>query len=181
VIWNNTKTSAQRDPTPATFVKATRRLSNPRRATAGHSLPEAIIAVSLVGMMLVSLYAGFSSGFTLVRSARENLRATEILTQRTEMLRLCNWSQLHDKKYLRSTFTERYDPAGSNNERGTVYWGTVELSTPEDFPAAYRDRMRLVTISLTWTNLNAQKPIVSQRQIQTCVSRHGLNGLFTGQ
>lgn len=161
-------------------MKTTRRVRKHCRATAGHSLPEAIVAVSLVGMMLISLYAGFSTGFRLVRCARENLRATEILTQQTELLRLCNWSQLHDKKYLRRTFTERFDPSGSSDDtRGTVYYGTVELTSPGDFPAAYRDNLSLVTISLTWTNLNAATPIVSARQVQTCVSRFGLNGLFS--
>lgn len=146
---------------------------------AGHSLPEAIVAVSLVGMMLVSLYAGFSTGFTLVRSARENLRATEILTQRTELIRLCSWSQLQDHKYLGSKFTERYNPAGASDDtRGTLYWGTVELGTPENLPAAYRDNIRLVTISLKWTNWNASPPIASQRDVQTCVSRYGLTGLY---
>lgn len=153
------------------------------RSTAGHSLPEAIIAVSLVGMMMVSLYAGFSSGFTLVRSARENLRATEILTQRMEALRLYNWNQLRDpKNYLRTNFTETYNPQGAaDGTEGTVYWGEIGVSEPDDFPPAYKDRVRLVTISLTWTNLNAQTPIVSRRQVQTCVSRYGLNGLFTGK
>jgi Tfp pilus assembly protein PilV len=154
-----------------------------RRTSSGHSLPEAIVAVCLAGMMLISLYAGFSTGFTLVRSARENLRATEILTQRTEALRLYNWSQLNDaKNYLRTTFTERYNPAGETNGTcGAVYHGTVELDVPADLPAAYRDRLRLVTLTLTWTNQNAQKPIVSRRQMQTYVSRYGLNGLFTLQ
>jgi hypothetical protein len=142
----------------------------------GHSLPEVIIAVSLVGMMLVSLYTGFSSGFTVLRSARENLRAAEILNRHAEHFRLYTWSQLLDSEnFVPATFIETSDLGESlTASAGVVYAGTVEVSTPMDLPAAYRDRMRLVTISLTWTNLNGNTPVVNQRQIQTCVSRYGM-------
>jgi hypothetical protein len=152
------------------------------RATAGHSLPEAIFAVSLVGLMLVSLYTGFSSGFAVLRAARENLRATEILNRHTERLRLYTWNQLLDpQNFLRPTFVETSEPnALTADSTGVVYAGTVELSTPMDWPAAYRDRMRLVTISLTWTNLNGNTPVVSQRQVQTCVARYGMQSYVIG-
>ena len=78
------------------------------KGESAHSLPEAIIAALVVGTMLVSLYAGFSSGFTIVQSAREELRATQIILARMESIRLYTWSQLHDtNNFLKPTFVPR--------------------------------------------------------------------------
>jgi len=146
------------------------------RARAGHSLPETVIAVALVGVMFTSLYAGFGSGFAILRAARENMRATEILNQQTERLRLLNWSQVLDADhFLPSPFFEPLNPQNpSASADGAVFLGTIEASTPTDWPAAYQDRGRLITITLTWTNLGSSKPIVNRRQVQTCVARYGM-------
>jgi hypothetical protein len=146
------------------------------RTSAGHSLPEAIMAVSLVGVMFISLYAGFSSGFAILRAARENLRATEILNQQTERLRLLNWSQVLDADtFLPPTFVASLNPVDSpTNPEGLVFQGTIEAATPTDWPVAYRDQARLITITLTWTNLSGSKPMVNRRQVQTCVARYGM-------
>src|SRR5467141_1260094 len=60
----------------------------------GHSLVEVMVALSVLGFMVVSLYAGFSSGFAVLRVARENLRATQILQERMEVLRLIKWDDV---------------------------------------------------------------------------------------
>ena len=39
-----------------------------------------------MGIVLVTLYAGFSSGFSVVRLNREDLRATQILEEKMESL-----------------------------------------------------------------------------------------------
>lgn len=145
------------------------------RAAAGHSLPEAVIAVSLVGVMFISLYAGFTTGFGILRSARENIRATEILNAQTERIRLLNWEQVLDPDYMPSTFVQPFYPAeNSENPSGTIFHGRIETSAMMDWPAAYRDRGRLITITLTWTNSEGSTPLVHQRQVQTCVARYGM-------
>lgn len=145
------------------------------RAAAGHSLPEAVIAVSLVGVLFISLYAGFSCGFAILRSARENIRATEILNAQTERIRLLNWNQVLDPThYLPSDFIQPFNPDDAANPSGPVYYGKIETGIPTDWPAAYQDRGRLITITLTWTNSDRSNPIVQQRQAQTCVARYGM-------
>ena len=163
-------------------MRVTIRNQQTGRAVSGHSLPEVIFAVSLVSMMFVSLYGGFSSGFAIVRSARQNLRATEILTRQTERLRLLNWNQILDtENFLRPNFVETYDPNDSpTNPDSLAFFGTIESSTPTDWPAGYRDRVRLITITLTWTNMIGSTPIVNQRQVQTCVARYGLQSYIAG-
>ncbi len=150
----------------------------------GFSLTEAIVAVALVGTMLVSLYAGFSSGFAILRSTRENMRATQILVQRMEAIRLYTWSELlYTNNFNNTTFVESYDPmnALSGGDGGTVYSGSIELSVPTGLPAAYRDNVRLVTISVYWTNNLGSQPVVLDRQMQTCVARYGMQSYVYGK
>jgi len=159
------------------FVKLTAPKPDAARRESAQNLPEAIIAVALVGTMLVSLYAGFSSGFTIVRSTRENLRATQILVQRMEAIRLYTWNELlYTNNFNNTTFVESYDPLGalSGTGGGTVYSGTILLDVPDDLPAAYRSDMRTVTISVFWTNNLGGEPVTHSRQMQSCVARFGL-------
>lgn len=154
-----------------------------RRAEAAHSLPEAIIAVLVIGVMLISLYAGFSSGFSIVQSSREELRATQILQQRLETIRLYRWSQLLDtNNYLTPTFVEYLAPSGQTNPAGgVVYAGTITLRPPPDLPAAYRDHLREVTVKVYWTNQSGSTEIVRSRQMQTYVARHGMQNYLLRQ
>ena len=156
-----------------------------RRLQAAHSLPEAVIAVLIVGTMLVSLYAGFMSGFAVVQLARENLRATQITLQRMESMRLYTWSQLlNTNDYLKPTFMEYFDPlALTNHGNGVVYSGNVSVSMPANLPAeaVYSNDLRLVTVSLYWTNYSGNTEIVRRRELQTLVARHGIQNYLLGR
>ena len=154
-----------------------------QRVQAAHSLPEAVIAVLILGTMLVSLYAGITSGFAVVKLARENLRATTITLQRMESVRLYTWRQLlNTNVYLKPTFVEYLDPYGETNQSNeTVYSGSVILSRPADFPAAYSNDVRMVTVSVYWTNYNGNTEIVRGRQLQTLVARHGIQNYILGR
>src|SRR5439155_19388702 len=62
-----------------------------KRAAARHqafTLMEVMLAVVIVGVEFVSLYVAISQGFALVQSARENLRATQIMHEQVEIIRL---------------------------------------------------------------------------------------------
>ncbi len=63
-------------------------------------------------------------GFAMVRSSREDVRATQIMLQKMETLRLYTWSQLQDNTYLVPNFTERFNPSATN---GTLYYGTIAV------------------------------------------------------
>ena len=153
------------------------------RALRAYTFAEVLVAVLILGLMLSSLYASFSSGFTIMRSARENLRATQILLQRMEAIRLFNWRQVLDTtNYLKPTFVDYYDPLGAtNNTLGASYRGFVSPpSIPTDVPVAYRDNMRAVTLTLYWTNHNGNQAIVHKRQMQTRVARYGMQNYLWG-
>jgi Tfp pilus assembly protein PilV len=146
------------------------------RSNEGYTLAEAMVATFVLGIVVVSLYAGFASGFAVVQAARENLRASQIMVQKMETVRLFKWSQVTSTNYIKPTFTEYYDPIGAKTGNGgTIYSGSISLDTAT-VPPAYRNNMRAVTVTLNWTNSTGKTsaPLVRSRQMQTYVARYGL-------
>lgn len=139
------------------------------------------MAALVLGLMGFSLFACFSSGFNIVKSSRENLRATQIMLQRIEAIRLFTWNQVLDTtNYLKPTFTDYYDPQSSVTNEGSIYSGFITSSIPTDLPVAYQSNMRTITITLYWTNYNGTQQVVRSRQVATRVARYGMQNYIWG-
>jgi len=153
-----------------------------RRSTGAFSLPEVVIAAVIIGTLLVALYASFTAGFAVMKSARENLRATQILVQRAEVIRLYNWTQIRDtSKYLKPNFVEYYDPSGATNGKvGTVYVGTVQTNSANLPGTSYANNAIAITISVFWTNRIGKTNVTFSRQLQTIVARYGVQNYVFG-
>lgn len=143
----------------------------------GYSLIEVVIGVAIVGITFVSLYAGMSGGFAVTELSRENLRATQIILERLEGIRLYNWNQLCYSNsvypgYLPTKFTNYYYPLATNGEsKGIMYVGTMTVTNASLVPAAsYGDSMRKVIVSVTWTNGG----VARTRTMSTYASKNGL-------
>jgi len=137
-------------------------------APAGFTLVEAAVATGVIGVMLVSLYSGFSMGFGAVAIARENERATQILVQKLETVRLYTWTQLNTTNFIPGTFQETLDPDDTNH-LGLVFTGSVSIAS-SPITCAYSNSIKLVTVGLNWTSAKTSH----QRQVQTLVSQYGL-------
>ena len=146
------------------------------------TIAEILVTVFLLAVATLSLYAGFTSGFMLVDSARNELRATQILTQKAEALRLCSWSSLTNCPI---SFVEQYDSPSngiSTVAAGTVYVGTVttNVATPIPDTCGYKTNMCMATISLFWTNVYGKQVVVHNRSLQTLISRYGIQNYIWG-
>jgi prepilin-type N-terminal cleavage/methylation domain-containing protein len=141
------------------------------------TIAEVLVAVCILGIAAISLYGGFATGFMLVDSTRQELRATQILTQKAEALRLCSWSSLTN---FPVTFSESYDPTSPN--AGILYVGTVTTDAATVIPnsAAYRSNMCTATINLYWTNYSGTRKIVHNRTSQTLIARYGIQNYVWG-
>ena len=159
-----------------------------RRQRAGDSmaftLVEVMVAVFILGVAMLSLYAGFASGFMLVNSAREELRASQILTQKAEAIRLCTWSSLTNCPI---SFSETYDlasgpGAGNNVAGGTLFVGTVTTNAASSIPdtCAYKSNMCMATVTLYWTNTYGKQTVVHTRTLKTLVARYGIQNYIWG-
>ena len=148
-----------------------------RRPEAAFSLAEVVVGAMLVTITFVSLYAGISSGFAVTRVARENLRATQIMLEKMEGIRLYNWGQIVYSNMIPLTFTSYYYPLTNSGEsRGIPYVGRITI-TNAPFPApapSYANDMRLISVQVWWTNMLGTNAIVRTRQMQTLVGRIGL-------
>ena len=160
---------------------------SPTRASlleTGYTFVEVLVAAGILGFVGASLYAAFAAGFCIIQSTRENLRATQIMVQKLEAVRLFTWSQINDStNYLKPTFVEAYDPLGTtHNSGGARYTGYLQASLPPagDLPEAYRTNMRTVTVSLYWTNYSGAKRIVHAREMETRVARNGMQNYVWG-
>jgi type II secretory pathway pseudopilin PulG len=145
-----------------------------RGRPAAYTITEVMVAVGVIGVLFMSLYLAFSAGFSVIRVARENLRATQIMMQRMETVRLYTWSQLLDSSYFKTNFTDPYAPLG------TTYYGNIAPEIPVNMGSPnYLTNMRTITISVRWTNGTAN-PMPHLRQMQTRVARFGIQNYVFG-
>src|SRR4029079_7472565 len=105
------------------------------RRKGGFTLLEGIVGVGALGFLITALYSGMTSGFSVVRFARENLRATQVLQEKFESMRLYTWDQVNSTNFVPPTFTA---PMYGTGSAGAVYEGTVTISRPA-LTEAYAD------------------------------------------
>jgi len=145
------------------------------RSQAAFTLAEVVIAVGILGVSFVSLYAGMTAGFAMTQSSRENLRATQIMVERMEGIRLFNWDQLTVDDLVPTKFTTRYYPGvGGRRASGIAYTGTISITNLASMrfsPAkSYDDKMRVVTVEVSWLSGDVRRT----RSMRTLVSKDGL-------
>jgi len=144
--------------------------------TGAFTLMEVVVAAMVLMTISVAFYLGLSSCFSVVKASREEVRATQIMTQKLEAVRLCTWSELTN-----FSFKEPYDPSGTtNNASGVYYYGNVTKSAAATIPntVSYLNNMCLVTASLTWTN--SRGTAVYKRKMETHYARYGLQSYIWG-
>jgi type II secretory pathway pseudopilin PulG len=146
-----------------------------QRRAAAFTLAEVMVAVALGGIMLTALFAGLTFGFGAVKLAREDLRATQILVEQTESVRLTPYSSL--KSYTTNTCFDPVDQASGSG--GTVYSISITTNSPSKADLAplganpasfYYTNMLKITATATWTNAN----IARTRTLVTYAAKFGV-------
>ena len=143
---------------------------------AGVSLIETLVAMAVTTLVAVGLYLGISAGFTVVEVSRENLRATQILLEKMETIRLYSWDQINSNGFVPTSFTAPFMPGRTNSgTNNLVYEGRVTIadvggSATPFTSETYTNSMRMVIVDLTWRSAGRQH----SRQMRTYLSRYGL-------
>ena len=158
------------------------------RERRAYTFVEVMVAVAVVGVMVVSLYLCIATSFSIIQQTRENLRASQIMMQRVETVRLYTWDQLRNVTVparFQTNFTEVYDPLSVTNGTGggVVYAGGVSVTVPPPVLAGitYRSNVALVSVTIRWTNLNGSVKLPHVRQFQTLVAKSGMQKYVYGQ
>src|SRR5687767_15976905 len=135
-----------------------------------YSMVELLVAMAVLGVMFVSLYSGFSAGFAIIELARENLRATQILQEKMETIRLYTWDQINTAGFIPTNFVESFYAVGTNtNVAGLSYTGSVTIaSAPVN--SSYSNELKSVNIEVRWKSAG----VVRKREMSTLVTRNGL-------
>jgi prepilin-type N-terminal cleavage/methylation domain-containing protein len=137
------------------------------RGRRGFTLVEAVVAILVIGIMVLTLYSAMTTGFFSIRLARENLRATQVILEKMEVIRLLTWDQLN-AGILPSTFTASYNPADPQEK--TIYNGTISVTSINPATRNYHPDMRRITVTIKWDSAGLPR----QRELSTYMARAGI-------
>jgi type II secretory pathway pseudopilin PulG len=139
-----------------------------RRKLAAFSLIEATVGMAVMGTVIGAMLSGITTGTFTMRMARENLRATQIMLEKVETIRLYSWDQINSNGFIPTSFTNTYDPQGLPDV-GLSYIGTMTI-VPAPISSSYSNDMRKITVHLSWQTRGLQR----DREFSSYISRNGL-------
>lgn len=154
------------------------------RRRRGFTIPEVVIGTVILVIGYVGLYGAMAFGRTMVKNSRENLRATEIMDEKMEQIRLYDWQEITNNVvggYMDPTpFPQYYDPSNTNHP--PVYWCQMFVTNmPSGFPSSYSSSMCMVSVVVLWTNYNGGTSITTHaRTNQTYVAGSGIQNYVFG-
>lgn len=155
------------------------------QAQEGFTLVEALVSVLLISFLVVSLSAGIAFGFKNDQLTREDARATQMLNEKIDKLRLLTWDQLNDKTITPDSFYCAFNPEDPTlgNEGVTNlkdfnnyttnqlnYAGSILLTNgPSD--VVYGTNMLSLTVTLRWTSSTG---LSRTRSMTTYIAKYGI-------
>src|SRR5580765_2676209 len=116
----------------------------------GTSIMEVVISTLILSIMAAGFMGCFGYGFYVMELARENQRATQLILEKFETIRLYNWDQVLTPGFIPDSFDDVYDPQSGGG--GVAYHGTVTVRNVP-FNTSYKANMRELVVTLTWTSL----------------------------
>ena len=146
----------------------TQKEQSKRGNAAGYTMIEVLVTGVVMAVMFVSLYSGFSAGFAVIQLAREDLRATQILQEKMETIRLYTWDQINQNGFIPTNFLENFYATGTNVS-GLNYTGKVVIANAP-ITESYSNDIKNVTITVEWSSAG----VMRTREMSTFVTRNGL-------
>lgn len=135
----------------------------------GLTLVDVIMSTAIISVMTIGLVGSLTYGFFVMQMARENQRATQILLEKVETIRLYSWDQVNSNGFIPATFLDVYDPQAPSGQQGVVYDGRVTIGQFTN-GVSYATNMRLVTVTLNWNTRNIHR----SRSVNTYIARDGV-------
>ena len=143
-----------------------------RRRCGALNLVEVVVAMAILGIGIVAIYSALLSSLRVSKLSRENLRATQVMVELMDTLRLYSWDQITDPTFTPKKFEIEYDPVGATNGGSSPFVYKCQMNVrkgPND--VTYRDKMKTVTLNIEWRNDSQDK---RSRTFVTYVTRNGL-------
>ena len=147
------------------------------RREAGDSFAKLLTGIAILSVAATGLYGALAPAYRVIRSTRQNLRASQVVMQKAEALCLITQGQIGDtNNSSRPLFVEPSNPRRATHSSGGVqYAGYLSAGAPAAAkqPGAFRSPKQPVTVTLCWTNLDGGKPIVNRREVQARLAPNG--------
>jgi hypothetical protein len=143
-----------------------------RKFNLGVTLMEVIMATGIIAITGAGVISSINYGLWIMRLARENQRATQVMLEKVEAIRLYNWTQVTNDSFIPDSFTAPYDPTVSANQ-GLTYYGTMSVTSPTFSGTApsYLASLRQFNVTLVWTNSGG---LTHTRSLSTFVAQNGI-------
>jgi prepilin-type N-terminal cleavage/methylation domain-containing protein len=149
------------------------KIRSTNHSTRAVTLIEVLMATVIIAILGSGVISSINYGLFIMRITRENQRATQVMLERLESIRLYNWDQVTNNGFVPVVFSEAYDPSAPTNAQGIIYYGTMAIASPvfSGTTPSYADTMRQFTVTLQWTNAGA---VAHTRTINTYVAQNGM-------
>ena len=136
---------------------------------------EVVMATGIIAITGAGVISSVNYGLFIMRMARENQRATQILMERAEALRVFSWNDITNTtagngwNTLTNQFTDWYTPTSATGGLGAVYSGYITNFTPT-LSTGYDTNMREIDITVIWSTAG----VARSRTLTTFVARDGI-------
>jgi type II secretory pathway pseudopilin PulG len=146
------------------------RINCGRKPESGMTLVDLVMAIGVLGIMAGGVFGSFRYGFFTLQLVRENQRATQIILEKVETIRLYSWDQVNTPGFIPQDLDpEYYDPQAPVGQQGVTYNGTVRVE-PCGLTSSYAAHMRQITVTLSWTT----RDIPHTRSLTTFIAKDGV-------
>jgi type II secretory pathway pseudopilin PulG len=135
-----------------------------KAAQLAFTLIDVMVGMGVLGIVLISLFASFTFGFSQVRRFREELSATQILQEKAEAVRVYNWDQITNPAFVPTNFNSTF------GDKTNFFSGTVIIKPINISNTTYSADLRQILITVTW----ASNQIKRTNSTRTFVSKVGL-------
>lgn len=141
-----------------------------RKSQAGLTLVELVVATAILLTTVAGVMGCVSYAFFVTQIVRENQRATQIVLEKAEILRLYTWDQVNTPGFIPATFTDVYNPQ-STDSQGTTYNGTLTIMPYPGGAADYTTNVKQLVITLQWTTGDR---VPHTRTLATLIAKDGI-------
>lgn len=143
----------------------------------GITFIDVLMATAVITIMCLGVVGSLTYGFYTMQMARENQRATQVMLEKVETLRLYNWDQINSNGFIPTNWTDVYDPQAASGWQGVSYNGQLTISPftnatsgSVSTPPTYSTNLRQITLTVTWKTRNINRT----RSLVTYVARDGM-------
>jgi type II secretory pathway pseudopilin PulG len=143
-----------------------------RKSQQAGTLIEVVLATVILSILGAGIMGSVNYGLFSMRCTRENQRATQVMLEKTEALRLYDWDQVTSNGFIPTNFLAYYDPQNPNTP-GVVYNGTLAVLPAQfgGYTPSYSTNMRQVVVTVTWVTMGT---INHTRSLTTYVAKDGI-------